>query len=208
MSLVFYYAPQSTATLSHIVLEELGVPYEKHKLDVWKEPSDAKSADYRAINPNGLVPTIVHDGTAIWESAAITLYLGETFGVDKGVWPAPGPRRGEAMKWTVWTNVRLGEVAYRHGRASGRWGDEFPANEQQLGIALRDLQELLTILDQALAGKQFLCGDYTLADAHVNSYCDWLRHSKIDFSKHEHLNAWSKRCAERPAYQRVMASGG
>ena len=50
--------------------------------------------------------------------------------------------------------------------------------------------------------------DFTLADAHLNSYCDWLRHSKIDFSKFANLNAWSERIASRPAYQRVMAREG
>ena len=49
----------------------------------------------------------------IWESAAITMYLGEMFGVDAGLYPPPGPRRGEAMKWIVWANVNVAEAAGR-----------------------------------------------------------------------------------------------
>lgn len=69
---------------------------------------ETRTADYLRLNPNGKVPLLVHDGTPIWESAAITLYLGEIFGVAKGLYPAPGIERGEAMKWVIWANVTLG----------------------------------------------------------------------------------------------------
>ena len=96
MSLVFYYSPMSTAVVTHWILEELGIPYETVKVDFQK---DTKKPEYVKLNPNGAVPLIVHDGTPIFESAAIAIYLGETFGVEKGLFPAPGPKRGEALKW-------------------------------------------------------------------------------------------------------------
>ena len=71
---------------------------------------DTKKPEFLKLNPNGKVPVIVHDGTSIWESAAITMYLGEVFGVDAKLYPAPGPKRGAAMKWIVWGNVSLGEA--------------------------------------------------------------------------------------------------
>jgi glutathione S-transferase len=55
----------------------------------------------------------VHEGVAIWESSAITMYLGEVFGVDDNLYPAVGPKRGEAMKWIAWGNVTLAEPASR-----------------------------------------------------------------------------------------------
>lgn len=204
MSLIFYFAPMSTATLTQIVIEELGVPCDRKQLDL--KAGDAKKPEFVKINPNAKVPTIVHDGVAIWESAAITMYLGETFGVDKGLYPAPGPRRGEAMKWITWTNVSLGEAVYRRGH-NGEWAAPEDKNPRALETANRDIAQLLGILDQALAGKQFLLGEFTLADAHVNSFCDWLRHSKVDFAAFANVNAWATRCAARPAYQRVMAHG-
>src|SRR5687768_326574 len=100
MSLIFYYAPMSTATIAQLVIEELGIPCERVKLDI--QSGDTKKPDFLKLNPNGKVPLIVHDGTVIWESTAITMYLGETFGVDKGLYPAAGPKRGEAMKWITW----------------------------------------------------------------------------------------------------------
>jgi glutathione S-transferase len=203
MPITFYYAPMSTASITELVIEELGIPVEKVKLDL--RAGDNKKADYLKIDPNGRVPCIVHDGTSIWESAAITIYLGEMFGTAKKLWPEPGPRRGEAMKWVVWTNVTVGEAMFRRGRA-GDWVPAEQKNEKAYAEATADIGKQLEILDAALAGKQFLLGnDYSLADAHVSSITDWMRHSKIDFSKVANVTAWIERCHARPAVKKLMA---
>ena len=204
MSLTFYYAPMSTASLTQIVLEELGVPVEKIKLDISK--GDTKKPEFLKLNPNAKVPVVVHDGTPIWESAALTMYLGEMFGVEKKLYPAPGPQRGVAMQWIVWTNVTLGDAVYRVARNT-MWAPEEQRNAKAAEQGVKDVQALLKILDGALEGKQYLVGDYTLADTHVHSFTDWLRHMKTDFSAFKNLNAWSERCAARPAYKKVMAEG-
>lgn len=201
MSLVFYYAPMSTASLTTFVVEELGVPCERVKLDI--RTGETKKSEFLRVNPNGRVPCIVHDGTPIWESAAITMYLGEMFGVEKKLYPAPGPKRGEAMKWIVWTNVTLGEAVYRFSYNT-QWAPEDQRNAKAAEKAKGDIGALLKVLDSSLEGKQFLGGDYTLADTHLNSFCDWLRHMKIDFTPYAQLNAWSARCSKRPAYERAM----
>ena len=115
MALTFYYAPMSTATITAIVLEELGIPYKSVKLDI--KAGDTKKPDFLKLNPNGKVPLVVHDDIPIFESAAITMYLGEQFGVEKKLYPAPGPKRGEAMKWIVWSNVTLAS-RFTAGRAT------------------------------------------------------------------------------------------
>ncbi len=202
MSLTFYFAPQSTASITTLVLEELGTPCERVKLDIKK--GETKKPEFLKLNPNGYVPTIVHDGVAIWESAAITLYLGETFGEKAKLWPAPGPKRGEAMKWVVWTNVTLGEAVYRWARNT-MWAPDDQKNANAAAAASKDIAGFLGTLDRALRERPFLTGEYTLADAHVSSFIDWLRHMKIDMAGLEHLNAWSKRCSERPACARATA---
>lgn len=205
MSLTFYYSPMSTAVITNLVLEELAVPCERITVDLKK--GDTRAQEFLRLNPNGKVPVLVHDGTSIWESAAITLYLGEIFGVAKGLYPEPGPQRGEAMKWVVWSNVTLGDAFGRYVRNTSDW---FPAeqhNAKAAAAAESDTRGCLQILDRALAGREYLLAGYTLADAHVNSLVDWLRFMKMDFSEYQHLNAWSQRCAARPAYARVMGNG-
>jgi glutathione S-transferase len=194
----------STATITDLVLEELGVPVKRVKMDL--RAGDTRKPDYLKLNPNGVVPLVVHDDVPIFESAAITMYLGETFGVEKKLWPAPGTKRGEAMKWTVWANVTLGDAAMRVGRNSGEWTPKDQQNPNALAAAKKDLDDRLAILDKALAGKQFLLGDYSLVDTHVNSMADWLKYMQIDLSKVPNVTAWMGRCAARPAYQKVMAA--
>jgi glutathione S-transferase len=206
MSLVFYYAPMSTASITELVLEELGVPCEKVKLDIQK--GDTKKPEFLAQNPNGKVPCLVHDGTPLWESAALTMYLGEVFGVERKLYPAPGVQRGEAMKWIVWTNVTLGDAVGRLTRNTMNWYPDDQKNAKAGEVAKEDIAGCLRVLDQSLNGKQFLVGDYTLADTHLNSFTDWLRHMQIDFTPFPNVNAWGERCRARPAYKKVMAAGG
>lgn len=202
MSLTFYYSPMSTATLTDLVLEELSAPCERIRVDLKK--GESRAQEFLRVNPNGKVPVLVHDGTAIWESAAITLYLGEIFGVAKGLYPEPGPARGEAMKWVVWANVTLGDAFGRWVRNTSDWVPAEQHNAKAAAAAEADTRDCLRILNQALAGREYLLAGYTLADTHVNSLIDWLRFMKMDLSDYPNLNAWSQRCTARPAYARVM----
>jgi glutathione S-transferase len=203
MSLVFYYAPMSTASITELVLEELAIPCERVKLDLKK--GETKKPEFVKLNPNAKVPVIVHDGSVIFESSAITMYLGEMFGVERKLYPAPGPKRGEAMKWIAWANVTLGEAVGRWARNAMEWMPAEQRNEKAGEVAKKDIGDCLRIVDEALEGKAFLVGDYTLADTHLNSLMDWLRHLKVDFTPYARVEAWSRRCADRPAYKKQMA---
>ncbi len=202
MSLIFYGAPMSTASVTHAVLEELGVPYEKVAIDL--KANDQKKAEFLKLNPNGKVPTVVHDGVAIFESAAITIYLGETFGKEKNVWPT-GPSRGEAMKWVVWSNVSLGEALSRHQRNTS---DRIPKDQHNAKageIGKADVESHLQILDGALAGKQYLVGNsFTLCDCHLASWAMYVAMCGFDLAKYPNLSAWAKRCQDRPATKRAL----
>jgi glutathione S-transferase len=88
MSLVFYYAPWSSATTCLWAIEELGLPCEKVKLDLAKK--ETHTPEFLAMNPNGKVPLLVHDGVAIFESVAILCHLGETFRRRQEVVPCAG----------------------------------------------------------------------------------------------------------------------
>ncbi len=205
MSLTFYYAPMSTAGITDLVLEELAVPCERIKLDI--RGGGTRTPEFLRLNPNGKVPLIVHDGTPIWESAAITMYLGEVFGVERHLYPGAGTQRGEAMKWIVWTNVTCGDAVYRFMRNTSEWTPAEQHNAKAADVAKADILNCLRILDEALSGRNFLIDTYTLADTHLNSFVDWLRHMQMDLSAYRHLNAWSERCRQRPAYARAMARG-
>jgi glutathione S-transferase len=204
MSLTFYYHPHSTAAVTLWALNELGIPVEKVKMDLQKRDQDRP--DFRALNPNGKVPTLVHDGTPIFESAAIAMYLGEQFGVAKKLYPEPGPRRGEAMKWIVWTNVTLMET---FGRIQRNTIDRIPAeqhNAAQAAEAKKELAQLLGILDKQLANRSWLLGDqFTLADVHVVAFLGYFKMCGVELAPYEHVDAWVTRAEARPAAQLTSA---
>lgn len=214
MSLTFYFAPMSTASITEAVLAELGTPCERVQLDL--QAGDTRKPDYLKVNPNGRVPAIVHEGTPIWESAAITMYLGEVFGVDAQLYPAPGPKRGEAMKWITWSNVSLAEGGARLAASlpTGSEGAVEPGSRDwdaagQRGAsaaekAKADIAGCLKVLDGGLEGKSFLLGEYSLADTHVHSIVGWLGMMHVDLAPFSNVTAWMKRCAERPALAKLM----
>jgi glutathione S-transferase len=216
MSLTFYFAPMSTASITEAVIAELGIPCDRVELNI--SVGDTHKPEFLKINPNGRVPAIVHEGTAIWESAAITMYLGEIFGVDAQLYPAPGPKRGEAMKWIAWGNVTLAEAANRLFQSlppeqqgdPATNADEKVTAEQKSAIAMAqaqaDLADRLKILNGELAGRSFLIGDYSLADTHLQGIVSWLSWMPVDLAPFPNVTAWLKRCHDRPAIAQLMAS--
>lgn len=203
MSLVFHFAPMSSAVTSHWVLEELAVPYDKVKLDL--AAGDTRKPAHLAINPNGKVPVIVHDDVPIFESAAITIYLGETFGVARKLFPEPGPRRGPALAWIVWANVSLGGA---FARVQFNSSPRIPAerhNAKAAEVARAETEDMLAVLDGALAKSPYLLGnEFTIVDAHVASWTAFMAMMGIDLKKHAHVDAWNARCTARPAFKAAM----
>lgn len=226
MTLTFYFAPYSTAMVTIAVLAELeygrSEPLAK-RVQLSIQAGDTRAPEYVSkVNPNGRVPAIVHDGVSIWESAAITMYLGETFGVAKdgddkpSLYPALGPQRGEAMKWIVWTNMTLTEAGSRLSSAMppGSYGgvesgsqDEVPQSEQskaEVEKAKKDLAKGLGILDQGLEGRDYLLGqNYCLADTHAHSFVEWLGMMRVDLNPYANVKAWLAKVGARPALKDI-----
>ncbi|MGH1344284.1 MAG: glutathione S-transferase family protein [Nannocystales bacterium] len=203
MSITFYFAPMSTASTVHWSLEELQIPYEGVQVDL-KDDAD-KKAKLGPVNPNMAVPVLVHDGTVIFESAAIQIYLGETFGVEKGLYPKPGPERGEALKWLVWANVSL-------SAAVGRWlgntqGEEALRNAAAGAEARKDIDRLNAMVESNLAERQYMLGDnVSVVDFHLVSHFHWMSFCGIDLTAFPNLAAWVERCSARPANQKLTAA--
>jgi glutathione S-transferase len=204
MSLVFYYAPQSSAVTVHWALEELGVPYEKVRIDLQARDQDKPS--FLALNPNGKVPCVVHDGTPIFESVAIVIHLGETFGVDKKLFPAAGLRRAEALKWLVWCNVSVGEALSRYMTSGSPRTPADRHNAKAAEAAKADVDKLLAILDKALEGRTWLVGEtFSLVDVHVAGWAEYLTMCGFALTGLKALTAWVERCCARPAHAVALA---
>jgi len=196
--ITYYYAPMSTAVRTTWAVEELGVPCERVKLDIQKK--ETKTEAFLKLNPNGVVPLLVVDGLPIFESTAILLYLGETYGVDKGLYPQPGLKRAETMRWVVWANIGFLDPMSRWARNTASYIPADQHNAKAAEAGKNDLGAALQIVDKALAGKSYLVDDkFSLADLAVSSYLGWLKFMGYDYSPFKNVSAWAERCLGRPA---------
>jgi glutathione S-transferase len=206
MSITFYYSPMSNATRVHWTLEELGIPYEKVKLDL--RAGDQKKPEFLALNPNGKVPTVVIDGTPMFESIAIQIALGERFGVEKGLWPAFGsPEHFQALSWIVWGQVSLGSPIIRYMQNTSEWIPKEQHNEKAAEAALKDVHTQLAILNDRLNGREFVVSDrFNIADLDLASVLGWGSYvAKLDLSAYPNISSWFGRTNARPANAKVSA---
>ncbi|MFZ6179347.1 glutathione S-transferase family protein [Nannocystis pusilla] len=204
MSITFYYTPNTSASRVHWVLEELGIPYDKVKLDL--RAGEQHKPEFLAINPNAKVPALVVDGTPMFESLAIIIYLGDRFGVDKGLWPRVGSgEHAEALAWIVWGSVTLGGTIFRIFHNTSEWFPAETRNALQAESARKEFEGLLKILDQRLQGREYLVGDhFTLVDAANAAALAWaLTFVKVDTAAYPAVAAWIDRTTRRPAKQAI-----
>jgi glutathione S-transferase len=202
MAITYYYAPMSTAVRTTWAIEELGVACERVKVDVQKK--ETKAPAFLKVNPNGLVPVLIVDGTTIFESTAILLYLGETYGVEKGIYPPPGLKRAETLKWVVWANVGFYEPINRWARNTAAYVPDDQKNEKAKEAATKDVAAVMQLLDDALVGRSYLVDStFSLADLAVSSYLGWLNFMGYDYASFKNVRAWGDRCLGRPAAVRT-----
>jgi glutathione S-transferase len=204
--ITFYYSTRTSATRIHWALEELGVPYEKVKLDL--QAGDQRKPDYLALNPNAKVPLIVDDGVPVFESIAILIHLGQCYGQDKGLWPSTGAKvHGQALAWTIWSAATLGPVMFRYMMNTQ---DRYPAearNAKQAESAKGEVDKLIAMVESRVAEHPYFLADtFTYVDLAVASALGFWRMSGHDFSTHPHIAKWLDACQSRPAFKAVMGA--
>ena len=204
MSLVFYWHPMSSATPIACVLAELAVPHERVRIDI--RAGEQRTADYLAINPNGKVPCLVVDGTPMFEALAIHLWLGEHFGVAKGLWPHDGtPARLEAMSWCTWAYVTYGAVIGRVWLATTddalRHADHAD-HADHAAAAIRTATALLDLLEARLSQQPWMLGEaYSLVDLVVGQVVGYGTYLGAAVEAHPAVAAWLQQVQARPAMQ-------
>lgn len=204
MSLVFYWHPMSSATPIACALAELAVPHERVKIDI--RAGEQRTPEYLAINPNGKVPCLVVDGTPLFEGLAIHLWLGEHFGVAKGLWPHDGtPARLEAMSWCTWAYVTYGAVIGRVWLATTddalRHADHAD-HADHAAAAIRTATALLDLLEARLSQQPWMLGEaYSLVDLVVGQVVGYGTYLGAAVEAHPAVAAWLQQVQARPAMQ-------
>ena len=191
-----------------IALEETGLAYDAHLVDFGKD--DQFSPEFLSLNPNNKIPAIIDpqgpEGTplALFESGAILLYIAEKSG---RLMPA-GAGRWEVIQWLMFqmggVGPMFGQVGYFHHFAGKEIEDPRPRQRYY-----DEARRLLGVLDRQLDGRDWIAGDYSIADIAI---CPWLRTlrdfygagEEVGWAGLKHVPAWLDRFLARPAVQRGL----
>ncbi|MEO8178656.1 MAG: glutathione S-transferase family protein [Deltaproteobacteria bacterium] len=205
MSIVFYAAPQSSSSPVACALHELGVPHERVNVNL--AAGEQRKPEYLALNPNGKVPLLIVNGTPLFEALAILQWLGDEYGVEKGLWPAAdAPARLEALSWTTWAYVTFG---YGLSRLVYATSDRIPKemhNEAVAKATRAELHGLLGLLDTRVSQRPYLLGSaFSLADLILASVVNYGKLCGAPSDGHSQLQAWLERVLSRPSMQNSWA---
>jgi GST-like protein len=206
--LQLYSTPTPNGVKVSIMLEEIGLPYEPHFVDIGK--NETWEAPYLSLNPNGKIPAIIDpDGPGgkplgLFESGAILLYLAEKTGKFLPVDPAA---RYETIEWVFFQMAAVGpmfgQLGFFHKFAGREYEDKRPLERYRA-----ESQRLLGVLETRLNGRDYIMGaDYTIADI---ALIGWVRNligfygagEIVKYETLKHVPAWLERCLARPAVQR------
>jgi len=196
-----YGTSRSRAGRTLWALEELGLKYEHAPVNA---SGESRTPEHLKINPNGHIPAIVDDdGTTVWESMAINLYLAEKYGKN-GLWPSTVAQHGACYQWSFWsmTEIEPQLMAVFLNRLI------LPAeqrNEQAAVKALEQIKAPLKVLDDHLHNREYLLGkEFTIADLNTASVLSLATFVQLDFSPTPTAQKWLQKCVSRPANQKAI----
>jgi glutathione S-transferase len=206
--LQLHYFPSNASMAPHMLLEELGVPFELELVDRTRDAQ--KSPEYLKLNPNGQIPVLVDGDLVLYEAAAICLHLADTH-PHAGLAPALGSaERAHFYKWLMWlTNTLQATLMAWH--YPGRRADTADAVAQVKARAEASIGEMLGQLDAELArhGRPWLLGErFTALDPYALMLGRWTRAFARPARSLPHLGPYLQRVLARPAVQRAFEREG
>jgi GST-like protein len=209
--LQLYSAPTPNGVKVSIILEELGLPYDAHYVDIGKD--ETWTPEFLSLNPNGKIPSIIDpDGPggkplALFESGAILLYLAEKTGK---LIPADAALRYETIQWVFFQMAAIGpifgQLGFFHKFAGREISDKRPLERYRV-----ESRRLIGVLEARLKQRTWIIGDdYTIADI---SMLGWMRNligfydarELVGFDDFAAVPAWLERGLARPAVQRGLS---
>ncbi len=199
-----YYWPTPNGHKVTLFLEEAGLPYALHTVDLGKGEQFAPA--FLAISPNNRMPAIVDrepaDGGApisVFESGAILLYLAEK----TGKFLSPELRiRIATLEWLFWQVGGLGPMAGQNHHFSGYAPEKIP---YAIDRYVKETNRLYGVLNGRLADRPFVAGDYSIADMAIYPWIVPYKNQGQDLDDFPHLKRWFEAIAARPATQRAYA---
>jgi len=180
-----------------IALEELGLPYTVHALNL--AALEQRRPEFLQISPNGRIPAIVDREAgdfAVFESGAILIYLAEKTG---RLMPSDPKGRSVVLQWLMF---QMGGIGPMMGQANVFFRYLPEKIQPAIDRYQAEVRRLFGVLDARLAGHEYLAGDYSIADIANWAWVRTRRWSGVDLEGLPHLERWMRQLAARPACQR------
>ena len=176
-----------------ILLEELGVPYTAHPIDITKD--DQFAPDFLKISPNNKIPAIKdHDnGLCLMESGAIMWYLADKYGK---FLPSDAIGRAKVHEWLMWQMGGLGPMAGQAHHFLQFNPGKAPYAETRYAS---EVQRLYGVLDKQLDGQDYICGDYSIADMACWPWVARYEWQRVDLTHFPNVLRWYKALRARDA---------
>ena len=176
-----------------ILLEELGVPYTAHTIDITQD--DQFAPDFLKISPNNKIPAIKdHDnGLCLMESGAIMWYLADKYGK---FLPSDAIGRAKVHEWLMWQMGGLGPMAGQAHHFLQFNPGKAPYAETRYAA---EVQRLYGVLDKQLEGQDFICGDYSIADMACWPWVARYEWQRVDLTQFPNVLRWYKALRARDA---------
>lgn len=195
-----YYSPGACSLSPHIVLREAGLDFEMERVDL-KSKKTEHGNDYLEINPKGYVPAMrLDDGELLTEGPAIVQYLADRV-PERKLAPAAGTM--ERVRLQEWLNFISTELHKSHSPLFN------PAAPEEWKTWMRDLiGRRLALVAKQLEGRDYLLGDFSVADAYLFTVLSWGRFVNVDTSAWPVIGAYQARMAARPAVQAALKAEG
>ena len=198
-----YFCPGSRAVRSAWLLFELDVDFELHRFERLGDPA-MRTPEYLALNPNGRIPTLEDDGQIISESTAIAQYIAARYGQGRLVPEVTSPDYGAYLQWLHYAegmimppmnNYVVETILLKPERRS----------EEHANRALKLMNRTLQAVDAQLEGRDYLIGDFTVADTITGHACVMCAKFGVDMSALPNVKAYVDRLNARPALQKAFA---
>lgn len=182
-----------------IMLEEVELPYNVHNIDITK--GEQFTPEFVAINPNSKIPAIVDQdaGITIFESGAILIYLAEKAGK---LLPTDTKERFQVLSWLM---LQMGSIGPMFGQLNHF--KKFAPEKIPYAIERyeKETLRLYSVLDKQLAEREYICGDYSIADIATYPWVAIYEWQGLTLDEHPNLKLWVETMQQRQAVQRGMA---
>lgn len=193
-----YFSPFACSLASRISLYEAGVDDKVafRQVDLRTKRILPDDADFRAVNPAGMVPTLcTDDGRVVCENAAILSFIADTFpAANLG---AEGAERYELLRWLGFISTELHKMVFTPLFSPGA-----PEGAKEFARAAAPAR--FALLEAHLTGREFLLSHFTVADAYLTTVLSWTRPAGIDLSPYPAVAAYFQRLTARPAVARAL----